>query len=174
MNSDYTALPFLNFKTSATLMSVFFIIFLAVITVRAIVFKKSLSLHSGKTSVFFSYVACSIVNVMFCTFLYWYWAIILSAVISCVYAFCAAREVKESNEDARMGIYGLNKEIRRIRGELFNDMSPEQQIEYRKTVKEMTFSKPLFIIITLCIPIIAIAIFYFADIGYLFFPILKA
>ncbi len=172
MNSDYTVLPFLDITVTTRLLIVTFLVFVFTLVVKQIIFKNSMTLHRAPVSVIFAYICCSVVNVMFCTFLYWYWAVFLCTVMSLIYAFTTAREVKESGEEERMGIFGLNKDIRRIRGELFNDMSVEQQIEYRKNVKEYGFSKILFVVITLIIPALAIAVFHFLNIGYLFFPVL--
>ena len=172
MNSDYTVLPFLDITITTRLLVATFLVFVFTLLVKQIVFKTSVSLHRAPVSVLFAYICCSVVNVMFCTFLYWYWAAFLCTVMSVIYAFTTAREVKESNEEERSGVYGLNKDIRRIRGEIFNDMSIEDQLEFKKSVKEYQFSKILFIVVTLIVPALAITVFHFLDIGYLFFPVL--
>lgn len=172
MESEYTLLPFLSISLSARILVISFFVFLSVIIVRKIVFSRSLSLHRAPVTIFFDFIACSCGTVVLCSFLYWYLALPLCLAIALVYAFSAAREIKEANAEERMGIYGLNKEIRRIRGELFNDMTVQEQIEYRKTVKETRFSKILFVAVLMLVPIITIGIFYLSDIGYLFFPVL--
>ena len=163
-------MPFLNIDISVKLFIASFLIFVFLLTVKTIVYKRSLSLHRAHASIFSAYVICSSANVIFTTFLYWYWALSLCFVFSVIYAFSTAREVAESNSEERMGIYGLNKEIRRIRGEIFNDMSIEEQIAFRKTVKETAFSRVLFIIVTMLLPAAVIGIYYLLNIGYQFYP----
>ncbi|MBQ8605369.1 MAG: hypothetical protein IJ408_01410 [Clostridia bacterium] len=171
MESDYTLFPFMEVDTTSKLVIFSFLIFLLIIAVRMIVFSRSLTLHRAKTTIVFAYLATAAASVIFCSFLYWYWALPLSLLISVIYAFTTARDVHEANSEERIGVWGLNKEIRRIRGELFNDMTVEEQLEYAKTVKEVNFSKSVFIIITMLVPIAVIGIFWLLDIGYIFFPV---
>ena len=172
MESEYTMFPFVSAITSARLAVITFFIFVLVIAVRMVVFSRSLTLHKAPTTIIFAYIACSFANVIFTTFLYWYWALPLCLVISVIYAYTTAREVREADSEERMGIWGLNKDIRKIRAELFSDMTVEKQLEYAKGIKETDFSKPMFIIITMAVPVLAILIFYFMNIDYLFFPVL--
>jgi hypothetical protein len=87
-------------------------------------------------------------------------------------AFSVSGKVRDSNSEERTGVWGLNANIRRIRGELFNDMTPEEQVAYRETVKETKFYSPLFVALSLVAPVIAVVIYKLLDLGYLFTPVL--
>lgn len=169
--TEYTILPFFEVLTAAKLFTFFAILVIVAAFIRFIVFKNALTLRKAPTSIIFAYITASIANVLLTTFLYWYWALPLCLVISLIYAYATAAEVRDANAEERMGVWGLNKDIRRIRGELFNDMSQQEQIAYRNKVRETKFSKLVFIAVTMAVALIAIFIFYIADLNYLFFPI---
>lgn len=170
--SDYTMLPFYDGLLSAKLLLCFAALIIIITIIKTIIYRKSISIRQAPAAITFAYITAPLINMMFCTFLYWQWALALSAVISVIFAFTTAGEVKDANSDERMGIRGLNKDIRRIRGELFNDMSIEKQLEYRESVKPVRFSKILFIAITLIIPVLFIFVLQGLDIGYLLKPVL--
>ena len=169
--TDYTLLPFLDVITAAKLFLFFAALILLTAVIRKIVFKRSLSLHKAHASIAFSLVTASLANMLFTTFLYWYWALPLSIAISVIYAFTTAGDVKDANSEERIGVWGLNEDIRRVRGEIFNDMTVEEQIAYRGKVKETRFSKTLFIIISLAAAAVIVLLFNALDIGYLFSPV---
>ena len=81
-------------------------------------------------------------------------------------------EVKEGNSEERIGVWGLNKEIRAVRGEIFNDMSKEEQIEYTKKVKEFRFLWPLFIFVCVAIPLGVACLWKFMGLGFLWAPVI--
>lgn len=170
-NTDYTLLPFFNVITAAKLFCFFAVLIIITAAVRKIVYKRSLTLHRASASIVFSLITASFANILFTTFLYWYWALPLCLAISVIYAFTTAGDVKDANSEERIGVWGLNEDIRRIRGEIFNDMPIEEQIAYSKKVKETSFSKTAFIIITLAVAAIAVFLFKVLGLGYLFFPV---
>lgn len=172
VESKYTLLPFLDVITAAKLFALFGLCIIAVAIVRAIVFKRALTLHRAKTEIVFGFISVSFINCLFTTFLYWQWAAGLSIVLGIVYAFSVSGKVRDSNSEERTGVWGLNADIRRIRGELFNDMTPEEQIAYRETVKETKFISPLFVVLSLVPPVLAVAVYRILDLGYLFAPVL--
>lgn len=167
----YTALPFLSARVATTLFMAFLIAGAVLITVRAIVYAKSMTLHRAPTSVAFSYagtlLVCGAVSAVF----YWYWALPVCALVATAVAFSTAADVRDANSEERTGVWGLSKDIRRVRGELFNDMPPEEQIAYAKSVKEYRFSRVMFIAVVL----VTVVAFWFvckaAGLGYLFFPV---
>ena len=171
MGSDYTLLPFLKTATTAKLVIATFLIFVCVVAIRKNVFGTSLTLHKAPATIFFAYITAGCANIILTTFMYWYWALPICLGISLIFAFTTERDVKAAISEERIGKWGLNKEIRRIRGELFNEMSIEQQIEYREKIKDVRFSKLLFTTVTMAVPVIAILVFWALDIGYLFYPV---
>ena len=126
VESKYTMLPFYDVITSAKFFALFALLILITAIVRKIVYSRSLTLHRAKTSIVFGFISVSFINCLFTSFLYWYWALPLCIALGAVYAFSVSGEVRDSNTEERTGVWGLNPDIRRIRGELFNDMSPEE------------------------------------------------
>ena len=170
--SKYTLLPFLDVITAAKLFALFGLLIIITSIIRVIIFKRSLTFHRAKTEIVFGFISVSFINCLFTTFLYWQWATGLSVVLGIVYAFSVSGKVRDSNSEERTGVWGLNADIRRIRGELFNDMTPEEQVAYRETVKETKFYSPLFVALSLVAPVIAVVIYKLLDLGYLFTPVL--
>ena len=168
---SYGILPFSNTLTAAKIFFAIGGLIILYLIVRAVLYSRSLTLHRAPTSVACAYICASLVNMMLCVLFYWYWALPLCTVISLIFMFTSAGDVKDANSEERTGVWGLNRDIRRIRGELFNDMTPEEQIEYRNSVKEYRFNRPLFVIVTLLIPALFVLACYTSGLGYLFFPV---
>ncbi len=172
MKLKYTILPFFDSITATKLFFVVGVLILLYCAVYAAVTRTAKNLHRAPTVVGFAYVGASLCNILMTTMFYWYWALPLCVMFTLVFMFPTASEVKSANTDERVGVWGFNKELCRIRGEIFNDMSIEEQISYRESVKEYRFNRPLFVAVTLLVPVIFVAALYAADIGYLFFPVL--
>jgi len=170
--NEYTVLPFYNNFTAAKLFAVFAIILIVYLIVKSIIHNRSLTIHRAPFAVVTGYIGASIVNIILFTFLYWQWALPISIIVSVIYAFTTNKEVNAANSEERAGVWGLNKDIRRIRGELFNDMSIEQQLKYRKNVKHYKFNYILFVIVTVGAALAFVGICCLCDIGYLFSPVL--
>lgn len=173
--SDYTLLPFYNPLTAAKFCAVFALLIIAFAIIRAIIYKSSMTLHRAPTAVWTSFVSASLIGMCVSSFLYWNWALVISAVIACIYTFYTSGEVKEANSDERLGVWGLNKDIRRVRGEIFNDMTAEEQKAYAAKVKPFKFGavqKLLFFAGIIAIVLAFMFICNALDIGYLFEPVL--
>ncbi len=171
IKSDYTLLPFYNPITAAKFCAVISITLLIFTVLKAIIRQKSMTLRRAPFSVWSSAVTAALLNTVLCTFLYWQWALIVGVAITLAYAFYVSGEVKVSNSEERLGVWGLNKDIRRIRGEIFNDMTLEEQAQYRKNVKEFKFNPIIFFIAVMIAPLIFMGVCNMLDIGYLFTPV---
>lgn len=134
--------------------------------VRAVIFSRSLTLHRAPAVVACAYVAASLVNIMICVIFHWFAALPMCILITVIFMFTTAGDVKEANSEERSGVWGLNRDIRRIRGELFNDMTPAEQVEYRNNVKEYHFNRWLFAAVTLIVPAVFVLICYVSGTGY--------
>ena len=110
---------------------------------------------------------CTVLYVFF----YWYIALPVSVAIALAFMSAVSHEVHEGNSEERIGVWGLNKDIRSVRGDIFNDMSIEDQLAYTKNVKEYKFHPIRFVITAVAIPLVIVTVFYFADIGFLWFPV---
>jgi len=169
--SDTTILPFLNAITAAKIFGTIVAVALAVFIIRSVVYKKALGLRRAPTAVFFNGFIAITFNTALYTFFYWKWALPVSFVITLIYMLATWHEVKEGNSEERVGVWGLNKDIRTIRGELFNDMSKDEQIEYTKNVKEYKFWWPLFIIVCVGAPVLIALLWYVCGLGFLWNPV---
>ncbi len=169
--SKTTILPFLNALTAAKLFGIIVLIAVSLFVIRAIVNKNAMNLRRGPTAVFFSGAIAITFNCALYTFFYWQWALPVSFVITLVYMSAAMHEVKEGNSDERIGVWGLNKDIRAVRGEIFNDMSKEEQIEYTKKVKEYKFWWPLFILLCVATPFVVACFWKIFGLGFLWSPV---
>lgn len=167
---EMSGLPFESPITAAKIFLTVGILLIAYIIVRAVVFSRSLTLHRAPAAVAFAYIAASLANILICIFFHWQAALPLCLLISVIFMFTTAGEVRDANSEERAGVWGLNRDIRRIRGELFNDMTPEEQVEYRNSVKEYRFNRWLFIALTLLAAAVFVAVCYFSGIGYRFDP----
>lgn len=175
IKSEYTLLPFYNPLTAAKFCAVFSLLIIIFTIIRTFIYKKSMTLRRAPTAVWTSFISASLIGMLMCCFLYWNWALPIDAVIALVYIFYVSGEVKEANSEERIGVWGLNKDIRRVRGEIFNDMSIDEQKQYSEKVKSFDFNlihKILFFIGVIAISVIFIFICYFLDTGYLFKSVL--
>lgn len=159
-------LPFENPLTAAKLFFAACALLIIYAIVRAAVFSKALTLHRAPATVAFAYVAASVANIIIAVLFRWFAALPLCIIMTVIFLFSTASEVKDANTEERMGIWGLNRDIRRIRGELFNDMSPEEQVAFRSTVTEYRFNKPLFVAVTLAVPTVFVILCHFVGLGY--------
>lgn len=165
---ELSGLPFEDPLTAAKIFLAVGLLLVAYIIVRTVVFNRALTLHRAPTAVAFAYAAASLANMVICIFFHWQAALPLCLLISVIFMFTTAGEVKDANTEERAGVWGLNRDIRRIRGELFNDMTPQEQVEYRNNVKEYRFNRWLFVVLTMFAAAVFVALCYFFGIGYKF------
>ncbi len=120
-------------------------------------FKKyNNSVRRGTLSLITNTVWPLTLNTCFFTVLYWQWAFPLSAVIGLIFISVIKHELKIAHEDELEGFRGLNPTIRQIRGEIFADLSIEEQMEYKKTVKPHKFYWWLFLPLVVIIPFLVV------------------
>ena len=161
-------LPFKNALTAAKLFFAVFFLLIVYAIVRAVVYRRSLTLHKAPTAVVFSYIASSLANILVCIFFSWFLALPLCIILTLIFMFTTKSEVNDANAEERSGVWGLNSDIRRIRGELFSDMTVQEQIDYRNSVKEYNFNMWLFGIVSIAVAVLFIAACYFFGAGYQF------
>lgn len=167
---EKTLLPFLNSIFAAQLFGGLVVLIAVVYIIRRFVYKYSLTFRRAPTAEVFYSIITTLMNCVLYLFFYWYIALPITLVLSFAFMKAVQMEVKEANEDERIGVWGLNKDIRLIRGELFNDMSIEEQLEYTSKVKEYRFSRIRYMLVCVGIPLLIMAALYFLNCGYLWFP----
>lgn len=168
---DKTLLPFESAITAAKIFGILTVAIIITYFVRAIVYKRALNLKRAPTGEVFYTVIAILFNTALYTFFYWQWALPVSVAISLVFMSATSHEVKEGNTELREGIWGLNKNIRSVRAEIFADLSKDEQLKYKSTVKEYKFLRVRFLAIAILVPILIVVAWHFLNIGYLFFPI---
>lgn len=166
-----TILPFLNALTAAKIFGIIVAIAILVYIIRAIVSRRALGLRRGPTAMVFYGIIAITFNTALYTFFYWQWALPVSVVITLVFMSATWHEIKEGNSEERIGVWGLNKDIRAVRGEIFNDMSKDEQIEYTKNVKEFKFYWPLFILVCVGTPVLIAFLWQICGLGFLWSPV---
>ncbi len=168
---EKTIIPFMSGLNAAKVFTVLVLLIVLTYIVRKYVYKHSLTFRRGPTAVVFYLIIASLMCTVLYVFFYWYIAFLLSVAIALAFMSAVSHEVHEGNTDERVGVWGLNSDIRTVRAELFNDMSIEEQLEYTKNVKEYNFQPILFVLAVIAIPLVIVTVFHFADIGFLWFPV---
>ena len=168
---EKTIIPFMSGLNAAKVFTALVLLIVLTYIVRKYVYKHSLTFRRGPTATVFYFIIASLMCTVLYVFFYWYIALPLSVAIALAFMSAVSHEVHEGNTDVRVGVWGLNKDIRTVRAELFNDMSIEEQLEYTKNVKEYNFQPIIFVLGVIILPLIIITVFHFADIGFLWYPV---
>ena len=169
--SNTTILPFMSALTAAKIFGIIVLIAVLIYIVRAVVSRRAMTLRRGPTAMVFNGIIAITFNTALYTFFYWQWALPVSFVITLVFMSATWHDVKEGNSEERIGVWGLNKEIRTVRGEIFNDMSKDEQIEYTKKVKEFKFYWPVFILVCVAAPLFIAYLWQLFGLGFLWTPV---
>ena len=156
---------------AAKVFTVLVLLILVTYIVRKYVYKHSLTFRRGPSAMVFYFIIASLMCTVLYVFFYWYIALPISVAIAFAFMSAVSHEVHEGNIDERVGVWGLNKDIRTVRAELFNDMPIEEQLEYTKNVKEFKFYGIVFVALVVAVPLVVVTVFHFADIGFLWFPV---
>ena len=118
------------------------------------------------------YVYALAVNTAMCALFFWYAALIISVLFSTVCVVSARGVQKGALHDEKNGMWGLDPELRKVRGEMFSDLPEHEQVERKKDI-EAAFKKtnPIpFYLITVCVPFAIMLILYGCGAGYIFVP----
>ena len=119
-----------------------------------------------------AYGAALFINTAMCALFFWYAALPICLLISTVCAVSARGVQKNALVDEKNGKWGLDPDLRQVRGEMFSDLSPEEQIERKKEV-DRTFRKTRvlpFFLITVGLPFLLIVLLYFCGATYVWIP----
>ena len=168
---EKTIIPFMSGLNAAKVFTALVLLILLTYIVRRYVYKHSLTFRRGPTAMVFYFIIASLMCTVLYVFFYWYIALPLSVLVALAFMSAVSHEVHEGNTDERVGVWGLNQDIRTVRAELFNDMPIDEQLEYTKNVKEFKFYHALFVLAVIIVPLITVTVFHFADIGFLWFPV---
>lgn len=168
---DYTLLPWqLPLKSSWAIVIVI-ALFLAYLIVSGIISRKSISIRRGHMAIVNAYASTIFANTLFYLLLYWYWALPLSLILTLIFLKITRDEIKMSHTDELNGMWGLNRDMRIIRGEMFSDMTIEEQAEYKQKIKAPRFNGWIFVLVAMLAPALITALVNLSGGQYLFFPI---
>lgn len=136
---EYTMLPWWDVLSAGKIVPILGFL-LAGWALFAGLFKRyNASVRRGTFAVIDNTVWPLLLNSIIYTTLFWYWAAPISIGLSYVFEAIIRHEQKRAFEEERLGCFGLNKEIKTLRGEAFNDLSIEEQLSYREKVTPYRF-----------------------------------
>lgn len=101
--------------------------------------KYNNSVRKGTMAIVSNTVWPLLLNLCFFTIAYWQWALAFSIICGVFFIIVLRHELKIAYQDELEGYRGLNPTIRGIRAEIFADLSVEEQMEFKKTVKPQKF-----------------------------------
>ncbi len=130
------------------------------------------NIHVAPFTAVRAYGAALFVNTAMFTLFFWYAALPIGLFISTVCIVSARGVQKNALVDEKNGKWGLDPDLRQVRGEMFSDLSPEEQIRRKKEV-ERVFRKTRilpFYLLTICLPFLLVVILYFCGASYVWIP----
>ena len=167
---DFTYIPWINAKTSGYVVLACIAVFVAFCIFRVLMISFNKSMRVGTFSIIQAYIVCFFINVIIYDLLFWYYAIIVAALFSAVFMIIVHKSLKYADIDEKNGQWGLNKKLRRIRGEIFHDLSIKEQKEYKENIKRIRFSYIIFFIVTAILPFLVFIILKYMGFSYIFVP----
>lgn len=131
--------------------------------------RRNLTMRRGTLAMITNTIWALMLNLCVFSIAYWRWALIIAAVLSLLFISIIRHELKVAYDDELGGRRGLFPAIRTIRGEEFADLSVEEQMAYKKTVKPYRFYWYFFLPITVLLPFCAVLMLDLLGVGdYLF------
>ncbi len=135
----YTILPWMDALSAGHIVPVVLAL-LAAYCIFEFFFKRhNITMRRGTLALITNTVWPLLLNLCFFTLLFWQWAFVLSIVMGGVFIAIMRNELKVAYQDELEGFRGLSPEIRHIRAEAFADLTIEEQMAYKKTVKPHKF-----------------------------------
>ena len=171
---DYTYLPWENQDVSGVICWVCLVLGALLAIGCAVVRHSKLGygVHVAPFWTFQVYGYALLVNTALFSLFFWYAAIAAGALFSTACVVGARGVQNKAYYDEKNGKWGLSPDLREVRGELFSDLPPEEQIKQKQQV-DASFRKikPLpFYLITLAVPFLIMLILYGCGAGYIFVP----
>lgn len=173
--TEWSVLPWIFFGWIAYLIAAALGIGLLYTFVTAIIAHTPLGYNVHRQTILrtHAYVYGVCVNIAIFALFYWYIALPVSLLFSLVFFNSTRSLQKLAFEQEKNGMWGLSKELRIVRGELFSDESIEKQMEIKKQAE--AFYRPLspylYFTLTVGIPFATVIIMYLCGANYLFAPI---
>ena len=131
--------------------------------------KHNNTMRKGTMSIISATAWTLILNFIFYVIAFWQWAVGFSVAMALFFIVILRHELKIAYQDEKEGFRGLNPLIRSIRGEIFSDLSIEEQMEFKKNVKPQKFYWYLWLPLVVGLPFLAVLLLEQLGVGdYLF------
>lgn len=165
----YTFFPWMDSMTVGRILPALFILLVGYSLFEYIFRKHNFSMRRGTLSIIGNTVWALLLNTCFFTIAYWKWAFAFSIICGLFFILVIRNELKVAYQDELEGYRGVNPEIRKLRAELFADLSIEEQMEFKKTVKPQRFPWYLWLPLVVIVPFLLILLLEQLGVGdYLF------
>lgn len=166
---EYTMLPWWDVLSAGRIVPVLGFLLVAWWLFASLFRKYNSSVRRGTFSVIDHTVWPLLLNTVVYTVLFWYWAAPIAAGLSYVFEAIIRNEQKRAFEEERLGRFGMNREIKNLRGEAFNDLPIEEQLAYRDQVQPYRFTWWKHMLLCVILPFLAVLLLERLGLGnYLF------
>lgn len=152
----YTILPWMDTLTVGKIIPPVIGLLVGYCFVEYLLKKFNYSIRRGSLSLVTNTVWPMLLNICIFSIAYWQWAFPIATVMGLIFLSVLRHELKVAHEDELEGFRGLNKEIRKLRAEAFADLSIEEQMAYKKTVKTHKFYWWIFLPAVVIIPFLIV------------------
>lgn len=131
--------------------------------------KHNTTMRRGTLALIRNTVWTLLLNLCIFTVAYWQWAFLLAAGMGALFIVILRHELKTAYQEELEGYRGLNPQIRAIRAELFSDLSIQEQLDYKKTVRPQKFYWWIWLPLVVILPFLCILLLEQLGVGdYLF------
>lgn len=154
--SEYTVLPWINAVAAGRILSVAAIALVLYCIAEKIFKYFNNTMRRGTLSLISNTVWPILINIGVFSVAFWQWALPLATAVGILFIPIIRHELKTAHTDELEGFVGLNEAIRKVRAEAFADLSIEDQMEYKKTVKPHKFYWWLFVPFVVILPFLIV------------------
>ncbi len=164
-----TYLPWMNVLSAGKIIPPVIAILIAWCIFAALMKKYNSSIRRGHFAVVDNTLWALLLNTMIFTVSFWQWSFPVAIGIGAIFIWVIKNEQKRAWEDERIGMRGMNAEMKRLRGEAFNDLSIEEQMAYKEKVKPYSFRWWIFLPAVVLLPFLLMLLLEALGVGdYLF------
>ena len=165
----YTFFPWMDALTVGRIIPAAIGVLVAFCIFERVFSKYNNTMRKGTMAIISATAWTVILNFCFYVIAYWKWAIGFSVAMALFFIVILRHELKVAYQDEKEGFRGLNPLIRSIRGEIFSDLSIEEQMEFKESVKPQRFYWYLWLPLVVGLPFLAVLLLEKLGVGdYLF------
>lgn len=139
-----TYLPWMDVLSAGRVVPPVIAVLIGWCIIAALMKKFNSSVRRGHFAVVDNTLWALLLNTLIFTVSFWQWAFPVAIGIGALFIWVIRNEQTRALEEERIGMRGMNAEMKRLRGEAFNDLSIEEQMAYKEKVKPYRFRWWLF------------------------------